>query len=194
MLAITLAATLSSLTAAAPAGYALPKSTHTAPGELSTPSLEHHELLRIQRDFGDRDFVVVLDGWVPRGRTGELAGVRIWWLDHGKGDERSPFGKTARKYVDVDYQRRTDVAWSVAIAGDGKRFAFDVELGPDGRPNAYADIRTSDGRDVDHCRATKSKLSARRVLGVPVGFGRLTVTCVDGDGRWHRGDLKSSRG
>jgi len=158
--------------------------------DLSTSQLRHNELLRIRRDFGKPEWEIALDSWVPRARPNAIADVRIWWVKTDNNDQRRPLG---RKYVKLERRWLGPDRLEVDLLGAGKRFSFIVER-EDGRPpRVFATIEKKDGTVVEHCRATRGKLSARRFLGIPVGLRNLRVTCVDDAGRWHGGNLPYSR-
>src|SRR5262247_682211 len=46
---------------------------------LSTPQLQHTELLRIRRNFGKEHFEIVLDAWVATDVPDEIHDARLWW-------------------------------------------------------------------------------------------------------------------
>ena len=150
---------------------ALPYS-RTPATQLEPPGLEHHEVLRIGRDFGKEEFKVVIDSWTTRKAPGEIDEVRFWWVDGSKQDERSPFGRKLRKYIGMQFIHNSPDDWTVKLRGDKKEFSFDVELDDrTGRIAAYGDIRTRDGVLVEHCRATDGEFVARRIgsSGFPSG-------------------------
>src|SRR5687768_12999644 len=74
-----------------------------APSELSTDELRHHEVLRIDRDFGMSHWEIALDGWLPRERTDRIAELRLWWVNTDDGDRRKPFSAHLRRYIDFGY-------------------------------------------------------------------------------------------
>jgi len=175
----------------ASAGSPVPEG-RTPAGELNSAGLAHQEVLRIDPDgLGpSRNHDIVIDGWVDERRPRAIAGVKMWWLDRGKDGERSPFGKAVRRTVDIDYDRASDNAWRVAIRHGKRAWAFDVELDAKGRLQAYADIVTKDGTVVEHCRALRSRLVARRALGIPSGLETLEVVCIDANGKRQRGRMR----
>lgn len=157
--------------------------------QLAPAGLEHHEVLRIARDFGKPDFKVVVDSWVTTADPDRLEEVRFWWVKESKKDERSPFGSKLRKYIGMKFIHNNPDDWTVKLRGDRKEFRFDVEVGEDGRVAAYGDVKTPDGEIVEHCRATDGEFVARRLLGIPIGLKKLAVVCVDAEGVWHKGEL-----
>lgn len=157
--------------------------------ELSTPVLRHTELLRITRDWGKPNWEIAIDGWVDRGGSHNVADVRVWWANTDKNDRRKPISKRFRKYFKIKHRTTRPGHARVVLTGTGKRFEFDVETDTNGRAHAFANIKTRDGTRVEHCRARRAMLTARRFLGIPTGLKHLTVSCVDGNGRWHRGKL-----
>jgi hypothetical protein len=164
----------------------------TPVGELSPSGLAHQEVLRIDPDgLGpSRNHDIVIDGWVDAAKPRTIAGVKMWWLDRDKGGERSPFGKAVRRTVDIDYDRASDNAWRVAIRHGKRAWAFDIELDEKGRLQAYADIVAKDGTVIEHCRALRSRLVARRALGIPSGLETLEVVCIDSNGKRQRGRMR----
>jgi hypothetical protein len=174
----------------ATAAAAEPPTGRTDADRLEAAGLDHHEVLRIQRDFGQRSFLVVIDAWSPEASHDQLKEIRMWWLNERKEDERSPFGRGVRKHVDIVYTQTAPDAWVVELRGDDKRMAFSVELDGKGKPSAFGTIITPAGQRVEHCRAVTSTLVARRFLGIPIGLDHLAVTCVDEDGDLHRGALQ----
>ncbi len=164
-------------------------SAPTAPAGLSNRNVQHHELLRIDRDFGREQFEIVLDGWTSRLRTRHIDDVRFWWVNTLAGDRRKPFSAKLRRYVRFGYHRKTDGGLAVRFSGDRKEFRFTVEVDGDGSPAAFTDVRRKDGTLVPHCRGTRGRLLARRFFGIPVGIKAMRVSCVDDLGRAHRGEV-----
>lgn len=160
----------------------------TAVDELSTHALQHDEVLRIRRDFGKPTFEIVVDSWHHSTAPTQISDVRLWWVQPEKDDVRSPFGKRVHKYVDLQYIPATEDAWTVTLTADRKKFSFDVELDESGDARAFADVETKAGT-VRHCEATRGRLVARRLLGIPLGIKRLEVQCVDDRGKVHDGKL-----
>ncbi|MBC8072888.1 MAG: hypothetical protein IAG13_31490 [Deltaproteobacteria bacterium] len=159
------------------------------PSELSTDELRHHEVLRIDRDFGMAHWEIALDGWLPRERTGRIAELRLWWVDTGDGDRRKPFSAHLRRYIDFGYDKAEGSALAVRMAGDHKEYLFTVELDGEGAPVVYADITLDDGTRVDRCRCASGRLLARRVLGMPIGIQALRVKCTDARGKPRAGSV-----
>lgn len=190
--ALSLAAVLTlGIASTADAGGPVPDG-RTPAGELSPSGLDHQEVLRIDPDgLGpSRSHDIVIDGWVDAARPRTIAGVKMWWLDREKGGERSPFGKAVKRTVDIDYDKASDNAWRVAIRHGKRAWAFDIELDEKGRLQAYADIVTKDGTVIEHCRAVRSRLVARRALGIPSGLETLEVVCIDTNGKRQRGRMR----
>ena len=160
----------------------------SAVADLSTAHHAHHEVLRIDRDFGMPQWEIALDGWVSRGDATHLEDVRLWWVNTDKDDKRKPFSRYLRKFIDFGYERAADDALKVRLAGDRKAYAFTVSL-TDGDPVVHADIERTDGTKIQRCRCRSARLIARRVLGIPVGIGALRVQCVDDAGTSHTGDV-----
>lgn len=159
--------------------------------QLAPRGLRHHEALRIDRDFGKPEFKLVVDAWSET-THGELADVRLWWVKTTAKDRRSPLSERAEKYVDIDVSRNGPDEMHVRVRGTGREFEFAVELDDAGKASVFMDVITSDGK-VEHCRTVTSKLSARRVLGIPVGLGALTVSCIDATGHKVRGRVEMRR-
>lgn len=154
---------------------------------LSPHGLEHHEALRIDRDFGKPEFDLVVDAWTKSASPMELADVRLWWVKTTAADQRSPMSTRSKKYVDIETIEHGPDAWSLKLRGDHKEFSFDVEIDERGRAQVFTDIVMADGTQLRHCRATSGRLRARRLLGIPIGIDALAVECIDDDGRAQRG-------
>jgi hypothetical protein len=167
-------------------------STATMPAHLSTQAFKHYEILRIVRDFGQPDFEIALDSWLPR-QSRQLAAIRLWWVHTGNQNQRRPLSDAERRRVHVGLSRQKAFSWEVRIAGDHKEFDFQIEVGDDGRPRAYTTVVRADGRRISHCRATHSKLHARRFLGIPIGIRKLTASCIDDEGTIHNGRIPYRR-
>ena len=189
MLAPALLPLLVAATTGLPAAAARMPYTATDAADLSGEGLEHHEVLRISRDFGKPTFEIVVDTWVPQARPGRISDVRMWWVQNDAGDRRSPFGKKIQRYVDLEYTPASDDTWSVTMRADRKEFRFAVELTDAGAAEAYADVVVEGGGTVRHCRAVDGRLVARRLLGLPIGIKRLEVTCIDDAGATHEGHV-----
>jgi hypothetical protein len=158
--------------------------------ELSTEQLQHTELLRIARNFGKDTFQIALDAWVPTAAPDRLADVRLWWARSDRDDERSPFGEGTKSHFEIEYEQPAPDHWRVLMKSGGKTFAFDVEVGEGGAPQAFAEVEVG-GRKVAHCRTTSGTLHARRLLGAPIGIRKLDVRCVDDEGTTHEGSVVS---
>lgn len=187
---------------AIPTLLALLTSTASAPllpyAEISAEALapagiRHQEALRIDRDFGKPEFDLVVDTWIPEQDPGAFADVRLWWVKTTAADRRSPLSTRAQKYVDIDTRASGPDRWLLAVTGDHKRFAFEVELGNDGEAAVYTDIVDERGERVEHCRASSGFLHARRFMGLPVGIARLSIACVDDDGHARTGNAIMER-
>ena len=174
-----------------PGGYE-PPTRRTPVAQLSDGRYRHEEILRIDRDFHDTNWGIVLDGWMPRAGDPALDQLRLWWVKD-EDAMRRPFSDDMKRFLEVRYHPVSTTMWTVTLVSDRKEFEFHVELDTAGRPQAYVDVRTSAGTQVPHCRATWSKIQARRFLGVPVGVKRLRVICVDDEGKRHRGVLPYRR-
>ena len=182
---ITTSALLLSLSAGAPVG--LPRGP-TPADELSTDDHLHHEVLRIDRDFGMPHWEIALDGWTPRQRAGRIEDVRLWWVNTDRADKRKPFSKYLRKFIEFGYTRNDEGGLQVRLAGDRKAYAFTVSL-DGGDPVVHAEVDRSDGVRVSQCRCRSARLVARRVIGIPVGIAALRVECTDGEGKSHTGNV-----
>lgn len=156
---------------------------------LEPEGLLHQEVLRIDPDFGKDHHDIVVDSWTLADEPDALSEVRMWWLHSKDHDERSPFGKGVRRFVDLDYVRKDARRFGVVLRGDRKEWSFDVVLGDDGKAVALADITTADGIAVRQCEASSAKLLVRHLMGLPVGIKGLEITCRDADGNEHRGTL-----
>jgi hypothetical protein len=172
-----------------------PMTTHvplaeTAVTELAPEGLLHREVLRIDRDFGKPQFDIVVDTWMDADTRAALVDVRMWWVKTDAQDRRSPFSAKLRRYLDLETRAEAPARWQLEMRGDRKEFAFAVEIDGRGRPAAFVDVVTDDGRKIQHCRTTSAKLRARRLLGIPIGVAALDVTCVDANGRRQRGEVR----
>lgn len=164
--------------------------------DLAPEGLVHQEVLRIDPDFGKNHHDIVVDSWMLADQPDALSEVRMWWLHSKENDERSPFGKGVRRFVELDYVRKGPRRFGVVLRGERKEWGFDVVLQDDGKAVALADITTSDGVAVPQCKASSARLLVRRVMGLPTGLRGLEVTCRDAEGTEHRGtltELKSKR-
>lgn len=166
-----------------PAGVAPP-----AVEEASEPVAAGAEVVRVKRDFGKPHFDLVIDAWAdPQAAT--LHRTQLWWSNTSEGDRRKPLGALIERMVKLQYRRLSSTAVAVAVAGDGKEFTFTVELAGDGQVHAYVAVDTEGGKHISRCRTTSARLLARRVLGMPVGISRIAVTCKDGGGAVHSGQI-----
>lgn len=176
----------------APGGY--PRPTKRARvSALSSAQHRHVEILRIDRDFHDSPWGIVLDGWVARRGPPTIDQLNLWWVKEADRAVRRPFKKDMDRFLEVLYEPVSDTKWTVKLVSDHKEFAFEVELDETGRPRAYVNARMADGVVIPHCRATWSKIQARRFLGIPVGVKRLSVVCIDAEGKRRRGVLPYRR-
>jgi len=164
--------------------------TRMAAADLAPDGYAHHKVLRIDQDFHPNDdYEIAIDAWVADGSPDALAAVRMWWMDTADADARSPFGKGVRRHIDIDYDQR-DAGWDIRIKqGRKKAYVFAVDL-EDGKAVASADVRTKGGL-VEDCQVTRSRLVAKKVLGIPTGLRRIDVACTDADGNEHRGSVAS---
>ncbi len=164
--------------------------------DLAPEGLVHQEVLRIDPDLGKDHHDIVVDSWMLSDQPDALSEVRMWWLHSEKNDERSPFGKGVKRYIELDYVRKGPRKFGVVLRGERKEWGFDVVLQDDGKAVALADVTTSSGEVVTQCEASSARLLVRRVMGVPMGLKGLEVTCRDAEGDEHRGtlaELKSKR-
>jgi hypothetical protein len=156
--------------------------------KLTTKKFLHHEVMRIDRDFGMEKWQIALDGWTPHDVDAHLEDVRLWWVNTEEADRRKPFSAHLQRYIEFGYQRHDAGKLAVRMAGDHKEYLFDVELDVKGVPVVFADVELADGSAVAHCRCERGRLIARRILGIPVGIAALQVTCTEGGTR-HEGTL-----
>ena len=154
----------------------------TAIAALDAPGLEHAEVVRVRRDFGNPSVDIALDVWTPKAGSRSIRDVRMWWSD---AVDRYPFEALAQRYVAVQYNRLRKDRWNVSVTGDGKRFAFGIGL-QGAAPAAYTTVSLPDGSRVRNCRVDDAKLYARRFLGIPVGVKDLVVVCRAPNGEMHR--------
>lgn len=161
----------------------------TKVADLAPEGLVHQEVLRIDPDFGKNHHDIVVDSWMLASDPQTLSEVRMWWLHSKENDERSPFGKGVRRFVDLEYERRGPHSFAVILQGERRKWVFDVVLDDSGRAVALADITTASGTVVKRCEADSAKLLVRRVLGIPMGLRGLQVVCHDAEGHEHRGTL-----
>ena len=153
--------------------------------EPSAATAEHHEVLRIDRDFGKPHWEIALDGWLDPERSRRIDDIRLWWVNTRQSDRRKPFSRYLSRYRRFGYARQDDGSLLVHLAGDGKEYAFTVALTADGSPVVFADVRIADAQMVPNCQCASATLVARRVLGIPVGISALRVRCRDAEGQAH---------
>jgi hypothetical protein len=171
-----------------PEAPAIPRG-RTPAAKLTTATMQHHEVMRIDRDFGKPRWEIALDGWQPRTRDDRIEDVRLWWVDTSDADARKPFNAQVRRFVDLQYERDAAGNLAVRLTGDRKTYRFTVEPAPGGSLAVFADVKLTDGSTVPHCRAQRGRLLARRVWGIPIGIAALKVTCVDAEDRVHEGQV-----
>jgi hypothetical protein len=157
--------------------------------KLTTKKFRHHEVMRIDRDFGMAKWEIALDGWMPRDTDVRVEDIRLWWVNTEEGDRRKPFGAYLQRHIEFGYRRNATGMLAVRMAGDRKEYLFTVEIDATGVPAVFADIVRADGSDVVHCRCERGRLIARRVLGIPVGIAALHVTCTDASMQRHEGTV-----
>lgn len=163
--------------------------TRMAASELAPDGYDHHAVLRIDQDFHPNDdYEIAIDAWVSDASPDSLAAVRMWWLDTSDADARSPFGKGVRRHIDIDYDQ-TDDGWDIRIKQGRKAYVFAVEL-EDGKAHASAKVRAK-GQVIEDCKVERSRLVAKKILGIPTGLKRIDVTCSDAEGQRHRGSVLS---
>lgn len=161
--------------------------TRMAAADLSPEGYEHHPVLRIDQDFHpDEDYEIAIDAWVADADPDALAAVRMWWLDTSDADARSPFGKGVRRHIDIDYDQR-DAGWDIRIKQGRKAYVFAVDL-EDGKAVASTAVREK-GETIEDCKVSRSRLVAKKVVGIPTGLRRIDVTCTDADGNEHQGSV-----
>lgn len=161
----------------------------TPAAKLTTGTLRHLEVMRIDRDFGMAKWELALDGWVPREGEASIADLRLWWVNVEEDDRRKPMSAHLKRYIDFGFDRVVGGALEVYLAGDGKRYEFDVELDSAGVPVVLASVTTKDGAIVPRCRCERGRLVARRILGMPIGIASLHVRCIDASGKVHEGTV-----
>ena len=161
----------------------------TALAKLSTADFRHHEVMRIDRDFGMDHWEIALDGWLPHDSSARIEELRLWWVNTDDGDRRKPFSAHLRRYIEFEWRRGGDGTLAVRMAGDRKEYAFAVELDATGTPAVFAKVTLADGTTVERCRCRSGRLIARRVLGIPIGISALTVRCTDGAAQAREGTV-----
>lgn len=158
---------------------------------LDQPGFKHIEVLRIQRDFGKRDFEIAMDAWVPDGNLARIETVRLWWYKTNKDGERGPFSTKTKRYFDIAYLRVDEGTWQVQMLADDRRFTFMVAADGHGGVIATGTAVLKDGSAVKNCKMQHGDLRAAKVFGVPTGIEELRVTCTDSEGVVHEGQLAS---
>jgi hypothetical protein len=148
-------------------------------GDLSTQRLRHHEVLRIDRDFGMPKWELALDGWAPHDDPGAVESLKLWWVNVEDDDRRKPFASYLRRVLEFGFEPIARGGLAVRLAGDRKEYAFTVEPDAAGIPAVHATIDLDDGSRIERCRCQRGRLLARRVLGVPIGIANLRVRCTD---------------
>jgi hypothetical protein len=159
----------------------------TSAEKLSTKKFRHHEVLRIRRDFGMDHWEIALDGWLAQPVDGDIADVRLWWVNTDDADRRKPFSAYLRRHIAFEHRRADKGSLAIRMAGDRKEYLFRVELDDRGAPAVFADVQLADGSTIAHCRCDRGQLVARRVLGIPVGIAALQVHCTDDEAKPHDG-------
>lgn len=161
------------------------------PGELRAAGVDFRNVLTVTRDFGPEPEDIAIDGWVSRGTSPRLEEVRIWFVRHDERERRHPFTRKVLENMSIGYLQLDDDAWKVGFAAGSQQYLFDVALDERGEAAIYGEVTV--GRStIERCRITRAHMVAKRVLGVPVGFRRLAVTCIDEQGRRQRGTARSS--
>lgn len=158
--------------------------------EASAPVAEAPatEVVRIKRDFGKPHFDLAIDAWP--GGTSRIDRVQLLWVNTDEADRRKPLGRLIERMVSLKYKRVSGKSIKVVVAGDDKEFTFTVELGQSGEMHTYVAVDTEAGQHVPRCRTETAKLLARRVLGIPVGISKVSVSCRDADGAAHVGQVR----
>lgn len=165
----------------------------TAGDALSTPTMQHVELVRITRNFGKSNFEIALDAWTPVDNPREIADVRLWWAVADRDGERGPFSAKSRDSLEIEYERIDSGNWRVDLGSDKHVFRFWVGYDGSGAPAAFADVDTPEGR-VEHCHVTRGQLTARKIFGAPVGIRDFEVECVDAEGAQRSGKMVDQEG
>lgn len=151
-------------------------------------SLPATEVVRIKRDFGKPHFDLVIDAWADP-EAARLERTQLRWSNTSEADRRKPLGALIERMVKLQYRRVSSTTVAVTVAGDGKEFTFTVELAGDGKVHTYVAVDTDGGKHVARCRTTQARVLARRVMGLPVGISRIAVSCRDGGGTLHAGQI-----
>ena len=159
--------------------------------QLEPGDVAHTEVLRLDQDFHPNDdYEIAVDAWNDRSDPASLELVRMWWVDTAKADERSPFGRGVRRHIDIQYSHDRPDAWTIRIEQGGSVYAFEVELDSgSGKVQAFGDVVTEAGDRLSRCPIQRSRLVAKKFLGIPTGLDRLDVVCTDEGGQTHAGRL-----
>lgn len=168
------------------AGAASSTTASTTTEATSKPGIE---VVRVKRDFGKPHFDLAIDAWTSPDAT-RLDEARLWWVNTAEADRRKPLGPMVERMVKLRYHRGSSRSLTVTVTGDNKEFAFVLELAESGELHAFVAVDTDDGRHVARCRTTSARLIAHRVLGLPVGLARVSVTCKDEGGTVHKGTVR----
>lgn len=169
-------------------GVVAPAREGTIEATGAAPALTATEVVRIKRDFGKPHFDLVIDAWADP-QAARLERTQLWWTNTSEADHRKPLGALIERMVKLQYRRVSNTTVAVTVAGDGKEFTFTVELAGDGTVHTYVAVDTDGGKHVPRCRTTQARLLARRVMGLPVGISRIAVSCRDGGGVVHAGQI-----
>ena len=174
-----------------PGALTLPNVT-TPASALAPEGYTHVEVFRIRRDFGNSEFEIALDAWLPGDEPTTIDDVRLWWLKTDRNGERGPFSQKTGRHFDIGYERRSEGHWVVQlIAGADRRFTFSVEADGTGGVFAYATVVVPSGERVERCRVQAGVLRATKVFALTTGIKELNVTCTDQNGAQHEGNLES---
>jgi hypothetical protein len=166
----------------------------TPASELSPGRLRHTLVLSIDQDFhSNDDYRIALDAWVDPDHPEEIVEVRMWWMDTGKDDERSIFGRGVRRHIDIAYERTAPGSWVVDLVPGSDRYRFEIELDEDGTIEAHAEVEDAAGDTAHRCRAVAAALHARKLVGLPVGLDRIEIECAPEQGLVRRGRLRARR-
>jgi hypothetical protein len=165
-----------------------PTKTTTEPHASATVG-HRSEVVRIDQDLHPNDaYEIVLDGFVT---ADALVDVQMGWVDTADADRRSPFGRGVRRHLELDLVRRDAQHWDVRLGTAAHSWTIAVERDATGSVRALADVRTGT-TIVERCRIRRGVLHSTKVFGLPVGLRRIQVSCTDGDGVAHEGELVES--
>lgn len=174
--------------AVASSAFDLPMVTMPA-AELGVDGFKHVEVLRIRRDWGKREFEIVMDAWVPDDDPTRVETVRLWWFKTNKNGERGPFSAKTKRHFDIVYSRPDDARWKVEMVADDQRYTFMVEADEEEGATAFGTVVLPGGKRVDGCRVRGGEIHASKVFGLPTGIKDFQVKCTGRDGAEHEGDL-----